>query len=69
MDRYTKHRGGSEIWTNRTLASLIVNKEFFGSNSLWIKVSGLWRECNTFVKVSGEWVLVYPKVKKRGQWV
>lgn len=57
MDRYTRNRGGSEIWTNKTIASDIVNYNFFGRkyNKFWVKISGIWKECNTFIKVSGIW--------------
>lgn len=70
MDRYTRFRGGDQIWSNKTPASNIVNKEFWGaSNYFWIKVSGVWKRCITWIKVSGIWKQAIPNIKITGNWI
>ena len=70
MDRYTRHRGGSIIWTNKSVASEIINSDFFGTNKnkLWIKISGVWKVCNTFINVYGVWKSVKLYLKRNGQY-
>ena len=72
MDRYTRLRGGSELWTNGTITSEIENISFWGivqANKMWLKVIGVWKECITWVKISGVWKQSTPKVKVNGNWV
>ena len=62
MDKYTIIRGGNPIWIENSNASVIVNKEFWGSeNSFWIKVSGVWKKCISYIKVSGVWKICVPR--------
>jgi len=71
MDRYTRFRGGHQIWTNKSVASIIVNTNFFGKSSLnkfWIKISGVWKECITWIKVAGIWKQATPNIKITGNW-
>jgi hypothetical protein len=71
MDRYTRLRGGSELWTNKTIPSDIYNVSFWGSlgNVFWIKVAGAWRSCITWIKVSGVWKQSQVKIKNQGNWI
>ena len=71
MDRYSRLRGGSSIWSEKNLASDIINKDFFGDttiNSFWIKVSGVWKKCTTWIKVSGVWKQATPNIKITDNW-
>lgn len=69
MDRYTRFRGGSDIWSNTSTSSMLINKDFFGSqNYFWIKISGVWKKCITWIKVSGVWRQATPKIKVTGIW-
>ena len=69
MDRYSRFRGGGTIWSNGSVASNIVNTEFWGNrNSFWIKVSGVWKKCITWIKVAGVWKQATPKIKITGNW-
>lgn len=72
MDRYTRIRGGSSLWSDGTTASVVANSDFFGEapqNSFWLKVGGFWKRCVGYIKVSGVWKSFIPKVKTGGGWV
>ncbi len=69
MDRYSTIRGGSALWSNKSMASTIVNKTFWGNtNKFWVKVAGVWKACKAYVKVSGLWKYATPKTKVGGSW-
>lgn len=71
MDRYTRFRGGSAIWTDNSLASSIAKNSFFVNspiNKFWTKISGVWKECVTWIKVSGVWKQATPKIKVTTNW-
>ena len=64
--------GHLNVWIDNSPASVILNNEFFGApastNKLWIKVSGVWKECVTWIKVAGVWKEAEPKTKVAGIW-
>lgn len=73
MDRLrTRITGGSALWDDESPASIVQNNDFFGTASslskLWIKVSGLWKECITWIKVGGLWKTAQPNIKVAGVW-
>lgn len=37
-------------------------------NTLWIKVSGVWKLATTYIKVSGVWKQATPFIKVSGNW-
>ena len=38
------------------------------SVKVWLKVSGVWRECTVHLKVSGVWKVATTKLKVSGVW-
>ena len=67
MDRYTRYNGGSAMWSIGSCASTIINNEFFGTTptkAFHIKVSGVWKQCNTYIKILGAWVTATPMIIK-----
>ena len=70
MDRYTRQRGGSSIWTDGTPASNIINTDFFGANQnqFWIKIAGVWKQATAWIKISGVWKQTTAKIKASGTW-
>lgn len=68
-NKYTRFRGGSSIWSDKTISSNIVNEDFWGGkNTFWIKVSGVWKQCITWIKVSGVWKQSNPKININDTW-
>jgi hypothetical protein len=74
MDRYTRIRGGSELWSNGSNAGAIINNDFFGApapvygNTFWVKIAGVWKQATGFIKVAGSWKSFEPKIKSGGTW-
>jgi hypothetical protein len=70
MDRTTRIRGGSTLWSDGLPAGTIMNNDFFGTqgNSFWVKISGVWKQCIGYIKISGVWKAFSPKVKVSGVW-
>ena len=38
------------------------------SVKVWLKVSGVWKECTVHLKVSGVWKVATTKLKVSGVW-
>lgn len=71
MDRYSRLRGGSALWTDKSVPSEIYNAMFWGvvgGNKFWIKVAGVWKECVTWIKVAGVWKETEVKFKNNNNW-
>ena len=37
--------------------------------AIWVKVSGIWKQCITWTKISGVWKQTIPKIKVGGVWL
>jgi hypothetical protein len=75
MDRYTKIRGGSSLWVDNSIASSIINEDFFGSvvpgasSVFFVKVAGVWKQAIVWIKVGGIWKQATPKVNVNNLWI
>jgi hypothetical protein len=73
MDRYSRIRGGSSLWSDGSNASVIINKEFFGDTTtldsiFFVKVAGVWKQAIAWIKVAGVWKQASPKINKNNIW-
>jgi hypothetical protein len=74
MDRYSNIRGGSALWSDESLASTIINNEFFGTSTpgpasiFFVKVAGVWKQAVAWIKVSGVWKTATPKININNIW-
>lgn len=65
------YSGGWDFW-DEGLAGEIVTDEYFeevvAGNTMWVKVSGVWKQGTLFVRTGGIWKTGEPKVKDSGIW-
>jgi hypothetical protein len=73
MDRYSNVRGGSSLWLDESIASKIINQDFFGGQTpsqliFFVKVAGVWKQSLAWIKVAGVWKIAFPKINKNNIW-